>query len=58
MIHYDLDLLQAAHSEDLLYDQISKLAVLGTFEKKLLIPLSRVVHICYRVHVELENQCS
>lgn len=31
---YDIDLLQAARSEDLLYDQIPKLTVLGNFESK------------------------
>jgi len=31
---YEIDLLQAARSEDLLYDQIPKLTVLGTFERK------------------------
>jgi predicted AAA+ superfamily ATPase len=30
----DLDLLQAARTEDLQYDQIPKLSVLGNFEKK------------------------
>lgn len=33
-MHQEMDLLQAARSEDLLYDQIPKLAVLGEFEKK------------------------
>ncbi len=32
----DIDLLQAARSEDLLYDQISQLTVLGTFERKVI----------------------
>lgn len=34
MHSYEIDLLQAARSEDLLYDQIPQLTVLGSFERK------------------------
>lgn len=34
MLNQDMDLLQAARSEDLVYDQISQLTVLGDFERK------------------------
>ena len=53
----DLELLQAARCEDLLYDQIRELTVTGAFEERVINTLTQMGAHRLEVRAALENEC-